>query len=165
METLKERKQCILLVSEIVRRWKLSTKWMKVIFFKLFKIILRKVALENMKITPKIIILFLLHMYVFASEILTLTTQFENCKSSTWIPELWNINEPSLSLSHSPSPSVPTFSLPLQKIVLISTHYLLYFCVCWVILIPLNKICCLLQLDMTVNSKKVAKDKVCIKHI
>lgn len=48
--------------------------------FKLFKLILQKIILENMKITPKTVIVFLLHMYGFASEILTLTTQFENCK-------------------------------------------------------------------------------------
>lgn len=78
-----------------------------------------------MKITPKIIILFLLHMYVFASEILTLTTQFENCKSSTWIPELWNINEPSLSLTLLLPPSLPPLS-PSRKLFL---SQLIIFCI------------------------------------
>lgn len=48
---------------------------------------LKKIVLKNMKITSKTIIMFLLCIYGFASEILTFATQFENCKSSTWIPQ------------------------------------------------------------------------------
>lgn len=66
--------------------------------FKLFKLILQKIILENMKITPKTVIVFLLHMYGFASEILKLTTQFENCKWSTWMPELAKYYKPSIAL-------------------------------------------------------------------
>ena len=44
-----------------------------------------------MKISPKTIIVFLLYMCGFASEILTLSTQSENHKSNAWMPEIARI--------------------------------------------------------------------------
>lgn len=48
----------------------------------------KKTILENVEITWKTVITFILHMNNFAAEILTLTTQSENCGSSTWRPGL-----------------------------------------------------------------------------
>lgn len=43
----------------------------------------KKMVLENVEITLKTVITFISHMNNFAAEILTPTTQFENCGSST----------------------------------------------------------------------------------
>lgn len=155
METLNEKKQYIQLASEMVRKWKLSEKWMKVIFL-IIQNNFKKSSPgkhENHSKNHNSVSLTSIYHSVWKLQIMH--------RNGRIMKYQWVFSFPLfLSFSFPPHPL-----LPLQKIVLISTHYLLYFPTCWVVLIPLNKIRCLLQLDITINSKKVAKDKICVKHV